>query len=235
MSVIYRLLVMADGKYATLRGATMENTPLFQLAGCFVGKVIDAYDGDTCKLAVAIPGSGIRHLVIRMLGYDAPEMKTVSGVDHKPYGREVKAVFAHLVLGKMVLAVIPEIKKPDRPDPYGRVLAYLYVATRGSFIKYDEITSSPSCFLLACCARPRTDGEVIADDNSADVETKSFTIRGAAVTVPSTGHVPEFCEESHVEQLLQVNQWMVDHGRCKPYGGKGKRPGYTADEIKNGI
>lgn len=50
-------------------------TPEFSMAGKVVtGKVVEAYDGDTCKIAMPL-GDQIWKFTCRLAGYDCPEMK----------------------------------------------------------------------------------------------------------------------------------------------------------------
>ena len=106
----------------TLRAATKENTHKHALARVRVGKVVDAYDGDSCRLALMFPAvPAAEYVSVRMLGYDAPEMTK----SHREFGTEVRNVFRLIVLNKLVVVDIPRLKKAD---PYGRVLARLYVA-----------------------------------------------------------------------------------------------------------
>lgn len=219
--------------YVSLQGATKESTPKHQITGRFIGKVVDAYDGDTCRVAIPIPTfSGepeIEYLQVRMLGYDAPEMKKSKGLDHKPYGTEVKAIFHALVLDKIVVIDIPE---PDKPDPYGRILAHLYVAKRGNQV---QVARSPSCWsALTCCpSGPRT--IVLTDDESSDPGSETKVVRGRDVDVPITVDIPDGFSEENIDSLLHVNQWMVDNARVKAYNGEGARPNWTVAELRDGV
>jgi endonuclease YncB( thermonuclease family) len=100
-----------------------------------LGKVVDAYDGDTCRVAFHPPGAfsapggpRVDYIQVRMLGYDAPEMKKTKGLAHRPYGEEVRNAFRALVLHKIVAVAVSE----EERDPYGRALAHLYVAASPS-------------------------------------------------------------------------------------------------------
>jgi len=145
--------------YAALRAATKDGTEAFQPSGFILGQVVDVYDGDTCRLAIIAPKMGIgdaagsaevQYLRIRTLGYDAPEMKLA----HRPYGLEVKAVLEGLVLGRIVVAYIPVPKEsaahgyavPEKADPYGRVLAHLFVAPRGASLPPPRARKAPPSY-----------------------------------------------------------------------------------------
>ena len=118
--------------YAAVQRATKESATLHRLSGRHFGKVIDAYDGDTCRVAVAVPTVGRtgaveyadRYVNVRMLGYDAPEMKK----EQRRAGGLVKKLLHRLVLGKIVVLEAPS---GGKPDPYGRVLGRLYVGGGG--------------------------------------------------------------------------------------------------------
>ena len=215
---------MKQADYDQLGNATKDNTKRFQLTGWMMGKIVDAYDGDTCRLAVIVSPKTVEYFSVRMLGYDAPEMKK----DHRPYGQEVKAVFAHLVLGKIVVAHVPITKKPD---PYGRVLAHLYVAQTTSFIRATKISLLAR---LCCCSKSTRPYIPNADQDN----TTSFTGRKQSVVTPDTVDVPQdydYISNENFAGLTHVNQWMIDHARVKPYDGKNARTGYTKKELEDGI
>ncbi len=59
-----------------LLDASIKNTKLFSLNGLkTVGKVIDVYDGDTCKIAICLNNSDIFYFNCRLSGIDTPELK----------------------------------------------------------------------------------------------------------------------------------------------------------------
>jgi hypothetical protein len=212
-------------EYGALLRATKETTRVHQVLGRFIGKVVDAYDGDTCRVAAAFPVRGggpprIEYLRVRMLGYDAPEMKRVKGLDHRPYGLEVREAFRALVLGRMVVVDVPP---PERPDPYGRVLGRLYVAEAGAPLR------GGGGLLRACCCRR-------AEPGAAASEGAVFVIRGREVLVPGTADVPSGYRADGARSLaalLDVNRWMLEHGRVKPCAGK--RAEWTVRELADGV
>lgn len=244
--------------YAAIRDAEKDTTPVFQVLGRHIGKVVDAYDGDTCRVAIAAPSWGredpadaVRYLNVRMLGYDAPEMKK----EQLPYGREVKAVFHALVLNKVVIIDIPVPGEPDpygraapdRPDPYGRVLGHMYVAPRGATLSLPRAADPPPRGrlrrLMARLGRRRPErgaleAVVLADDEGVDAPgAADVVVRKQAVQVPITVDIPDGCvaDDDTLAGLLHVNQWMIDHGRVKSYDGKTGRADWTADELENGV
>jgi endonuclease YncB( thermonuclease family) len=189
-----------------LRAATAATTPRHAIAGRFVGKVLKTYDGDTCHvafLAPAAPAAGrrIEYVPVRLLGYDAPEMRKTKGLDHRPYGEEVRAALRALVDGKLVVVEIPPT---ERPDPYGRSLGRLFAARAGP---------------------------------QAEKIGGSVRVRGRDIAVPATVDVPAGhpVDDAGLRALLDVNRWMLEHARVKPYAGKGARPTWTSEELREGI
>lgn len=257
---------MTDGPsaslYGAVRAATKASTAEHRVTGRFVGKVVDAYDGDTCRVAIAFPALDggeapagragaaaagaepvVEFLKVRMLGYDAPEMRKGGGLDPVPYGREVKAVLHALVLGRMVVLDIPE---PDKADPYGRVLARMYAVARGAAIRVPYFAPPPpGCWAglrRACCCRGGAGGapaaaSIAATDGATSAPgVVAVTVRRRAVYVPVTVDVPEgyALDDEGLEALLDVNQWMVDNAGVKTYDGATARPAWTADELEFG-
>lgn len=203
----------AERAYAAVRGASKETTKRHQITGRHIGKVVDAYDGDTCRVAIAIPtwdrrgdAPVVEYLNVRMLGYDTPEMKQ----QQLPYGREVKAVFHALVLDKVVVLDIPV---PEKPDPYGRVLAHMYALERG--VINDAGTGS----------------------TSGARGTVTLEVRKREVAVPITVDAPSgyATDDAGLSSLIHVNQWMIDNARVKGYDGKAARGEWTLDELENGV
>lgn len=266
------MLLPASGgaaAYAALQRATKESTGPWQAEGFYLGRIIDVYDGDTCRLAVLAPclqggPPAVRFLRIRVLGYDAPEMKK----DHRPYGLEVKAVLSGLVLGRLVVAYVPVPREdaahgypvPDRSDPYGRTLAHLFVAPAPSSVPPGASRSGRSGGGGAaarggasCCGcwpgrsgRPgRASSEPPAGEHQegggpfphpGSTPASEVMVRGRPVALPATYDVPPEIRGGFAPlgELLWVNGWMVGHARVKPYDGKAARAGYTDAELAHG-
>lgn len=231
---------MADSAraYEAIHGAEKATVQKHQITGRHLGKVVDAYDGDTCRVAIAIPTYDTEPLVefihVRMLGYDAPEMKK----EQLAYGREVKAVFHALVLGKVVVIDIPV---PKKPDPYGRTLARMYAVERGAMFQLSPPPST-GCWRgianrLCCCSSGGTVAIRASDGTSSEPGTTSATVRDKEVYVPVTVDVPaEYSlDDESLSALLDVNQWMIANARVKEYDGKTSRGDWTAEELKNGV
>ena len=237
---------MAD--YRVVAGATKDNTCVHQVCGLFLGKVVDAYDGDTCRVAVAFPGSPgassepvAEQLNVRMLGYDAPEMKKKRKddvADPKPYGTEVREVFRTLVLNRVVVLDIP---RPEKPDPYGRVLAHMYVAEAANeaLVTARAVDRQPkkSGGLFAWLGRGKSAAVASQSAAAAPAEPRRMEIRGREVEVPATVDVPEGfpLSTTSLEDLTHVNTWMVENARVKAYDGSTARPDWTLEELTNGI
>lgn len=91
---------------------TYENTEPFY-PDIKSGKVVKVYDGDTIHVA-ALYKKQVYRFMIRMYGYDAPEVKGVSKND----GLRAKEVLEKRILNKTVSVHVHQIK-----EKYGRLLA----------------------------------------------------------------------------------------------------------------
>jgi endonuclease YncB( thermonuclease family) len=90
-------------------------------------KVVDVYDGDTCKVV-------FRHCRklyrwnIRMAGYDSPEMRlslnTINREEKKQLAVDAKLFLSDLILNKLVYIHCGEF------DKYGRLLGSIYLKKR---------------------------------------------------------------------------------------------------------
>ena len=220
--------------YDYIRAATKDTVKRHQITGLHIGKVIHIYDGDTCWVAISIPTQDerfrIEYLTVRMLEYDSPEMRTTGGVDHKPYGKEVRDVFQVLALNKMVIISIPV---PNKPDPYGRVLAHLYVLERGAQI---PVLRPEGHHAAARDINPKDFITITAADTRSKYQaTTAINVRGQNIMVPVTVDIPSGFEvnKANLKFLTHANQWMRDNARVKPYVGGTRN--WSADEIANGI
>lgn len=98
------------------------NIPYFSFNGKkFLGKIVDVYDGDTCRVNVLL-GKDIYQFSLRMYGYDCPEIKT-RDLEEKKYASASKEILKTLILEKLVLVDCSEISEQDK---YGRILARIY-------------------------------------------------------------------------------------------------------------
>jgi endonuclease YncB( thermonuclease family) len=92
------------------------------------GKVISVYDGDTFTLAAKLPyyGSPIYKFRVRIAGIDAPEMKGATRTEkEKMLATEAQEHLSKLIHKKWVK--LHNVKL----DKYGRILADVFVASRG--------------------------------------------------------------------------------------------------------
>lgn len=109
----------------TLDDCTVENCPEFNFAGQIKEcKVVDVYDGDTCKVCFAM-GAGFYKFNVRMLGYNTHEMKQKRGdpnaATNKAAATAARDYLRSLVLGKRVFIQCQE------QDKYGRILGRIYL------------------------------------------------------------------------------------------------------------
>ena len=109
---------ISEEEYKKLNDSNKTIKP-FSLKGLMkYGKVIDVYDGDTCKVNLLLKDT-ITQFTIRMMGYDCPEMKT-KNTNEKHFAMRSKQIMSHLVFEKMVKVECLDF------DKYGRLLANLY-------------------------------------------------------------------------------------------------------------
>ena len=109
----------------SLDDCTADNCPVFNFANeikeC---KVVDVYDGDTCKVCFAM-GSKYYKFAVRMLGYNTHEMKQKrddpNAATNKTAAIAARDYLRGLVLGKKLFIQCQE------QDKYGRILGRLYL------------------------------------------------------------------------------------------------------------
>ena len=109
----------------TLDDCTADNCPEFNFAGQIKEcKVVDVYDGDTCKVVFAM-GAGFYKFAVRMLGYNTHEMKQKkddpNAATNKASAVAARDYLRNLVLGRRVFIQCQE------QDKYGRILGRLYL------------------------------------------------------------------------------------------------------------
>ena len=203
--------------HEALAAATKKTTPLFSISGTFLGKVIDVYDGDTCRLAFIAPRRpgekknplaalfsrekpSVAYLPVRLKGYDAPEMRSGDPAE-KAAAAGARDALRALLLGKVVVCVAEA-----RPDKYGRTLADLHA-------------------VLSPEERPAL-----------------VKIGRRAFEVPSTKHHPPARKRGEAGAprgtlgaagagLIHANSWMVAQGLGKVYGG-GEKNEWGPAEIR---
>lgn len=104
----------------------------------FIGKVVDVYDGDTCKIIIIQDGKYIRY-TCRLNGIDTPELKTKDKSDdaYKARNRLIQLTTnipilldnktSHLNITKLIKLNTKLIKIVcQKFDKYGRLLVKLY-------------------------------------------------------------------------------------------------------------
>ncbi len=93
----------------------------FTLAGrTLLAKVIDVYDGDTCKVNIFLYENVLKQFTIRMMGYDCPELRTKNVIEKK-FGYRSKEIMVKLVANKLVKLECLDF------DKYGRILGNIYI------------------------------------------------------------------------------------------------------------
>lgn len=83
-------------------------------------KVVDVYDGDTCKVNLFLHDCLLKKFTIRMIGYDSPELRTKNPIEKK-YGHRSKDVIVKLIADKIVKLECLDF------DKYGRILGQIYI------------------------------------------------------------------------------------------------------------
>jgi micrococcal nuclease len=91
--------------------------------------VVDSVDGDTIRVRIPRPPSGLRAVeIVRLLGVDTPETVHPSRAVER-FGREASAFTERALLNKAVYLAFDW----DLRDHYGRLLAYIYTGDGGCF------------------------------------------------------------------------------------------------------
>ena len=226
-----------------LQTATRGDTPRYALAGEFFGKVIDVYDGDTCRVALFESDFGgdaaaprhkggalcrgalcreaaeyrgpLVYVPVRLLGYDAPEMKVA---EQKAFATEARDALRALILDKIVLLEVPPTTKLD---PYGRVLGRVHVlATLDKFMRKE--------FRRLWCPRFFRPQRAAPADSGDELR---LVVRGAPLAIPVTEDIPAKFSVMDKMWLTDVSKWMIENKCGKPYDGKKARSGWTPDEL----
>ena len=104
-----------------------KNTPEFSLEGKIkLCKVVDVYDGDTCKVVFNL-NNKVYRWTIRMEGYDSPEMRPSKKKENRELeiqaAKEARDYLKGLVQNDNQLVYI----KCGDFDKYGRLLGTLYL------------------------------------------------------------------------------------------------------------
>ena len=120
---------------------TYENTKIFYPKLCYA-KVLKVYDGDTIWVASFLLGKGKHHRVcrfnLRMLGYDSAELRS-SNVIEKYVARKARDALTQHLFDKLLYVEIQDPNTIKKRDPYGRLLATVWIAEKGK--KYEQSNS----------------------------------------------------------------------------------------------
>lgn len=108
-----------------LLGNATDDINLFSLNGKeFLAKVVNIYDGDTCRCVFMLNGEMVK-FNCRMNGYDTPEIRPRLNVENRKEvinkAKEARDYLKDLVKDKLVYL------KCGKFDKYGRLLADIYV------------------------------------------------------------------------------------------------------------
>ena len=74
--------LLARSSPSSLQRATFDSTPTFQPPSG-ICKVLDAYDADTCRVALCMPDNTLAKFTVRLHGIDAPERKPSKQSEHR--------------------------------------------------------------------------------------------------------------------------------------------------------
>lgn len=104
-----------------------NKTPLFSLDGTYCQcKVVNVYDGDTCKVVFPFSGKMYRWNV-RLTGYDTPEMRPPKNQENRE--KEIEAAYAarDYLRGQVMNEDQLVYIKCGEFDKYGRLLGTLFL------------------------------------------------------------------------------------------------------------
>ena len=117
--------IITEEQYKEFEKINKTNVKKFTLENkIFIGKVVDVYDGDTCKIVMCFKNEFMK-FSMRMLGYDTPELRTKNEIE-KHFGYISKEMLERLVLNKIVKVSCHNF------DKYGRILCSIVVINSNS-------------------------------------------------------------------------------------------------------
>ncbi len=162
--------VIQSQKKTSLKNATYDTVDVFEPPSGFC-KVLDAYDADTCRVALPMADGTLAKFTLRLIGIDAPERKPAKNSElhdlEKAAAMRCRAKFLTMVTEPGVFNIdfkeaqarkgCGESKKILRLeghmfDKYGRILAKLYdkdlcindeLVKNGWVRRYDGSTRQP--------------------------------------------------------------------------------------------
>ena len=104
-----------------------NDTPLFSLDGNFVEcKVVDVYDGDTCKVVFPLNQKMYRWNV-RLTGYDTPEMRPPRSQENREQEINAARLARDFLKSKVMNDDQLVFIKCGEFDKYGRLLGTLFI------------------------------------------------------------------------------------------------------------
>jgi len=153
---------------------TTKDVQTFSFDGKTVyAKVVDVYDGDTCKINMYLHANILAKFTVRMMGYDCPEIKTKNSTEKK-FATRSKTILSSLILNKIVKVECLEF------DKYGRIL--------GRIITKDEANNDldVNAFMINNRLGYSYEGQTKSDFNDL---LNSGYYREDNIVVPVTQHV----------------------------------------------
>jgi endonuclease YncB( thermonuclease family) len=106
---------ITNEQYARLLQTKKDIDPFSFDGKTVYAKVVEVYDGDTCKINMYLHANILAKFTVRMMGYDCPEIKTKNSTEKK-FAIRSKTILSSLILDKIVKL---ECLKFDK---YGRIL-----------------------------------------------------------------------------------------------------------------
>ena len=131
ITIIYIMEIITKEQYNELKKID-KTVEIFSLnKKIFIGKVVDVYDGDTCKIVINLKNEFVKFNV-RMLGYDSPEIRTKNDIE-KNFAKISKNILETLILNKIVKICCSDF------DKYGRLLgSIITIISTGHEINVNE-------------------------------------------------------------------------------------------------
>jgi molecular chaperone DnaK (HSP70) len=129
---------ITNEQYARLLQTTKDIDPFSFDGKTVYAKVVEVYDGDTCKINMYLHANILAKFTVRMMGYDCPEIKTKNSTEKK-FAIRSKTILSSLILDKIVKL---ECLKFDK---YGRILGRITTNDEQNNIyaktNYDKLIS----------------------------------------------------------------------------------------------
>ena len=133
---------MSDNKNIEKLLKCDNNICKFSLEGEYkLCKVVDVYDGDTCKVVFDLNGN-LYKWNIRMEGYDTPEMR-ISRKDPDRKEKKQKAIDAKMFLKNLIMGDNQLVYiKCGEFDKYGRLLGKIYINEKDTISVNEQMVSN---------------------------------------------------------------------------------------------